>query len=609
MVTMRNPTGLIQYAASANDPRSANYRHWLTPTEIANQYGATQSDYAKVAAYFRSKGLGVASWQQRELLYVHGSLANAQSALGAQFGVYTKNGVTFTALKSAPSALTGLPIAALPDVSTYAAEKRVRQFVRANGGTPSSGSGYSPAQVASAFDYTGAYNAGFHGDGISIGIIGTGPISAADYALYRPVFAIPGSSTVTQVNVTDEGTAGLPAGYGGAAPAGTFSAAPPATVSGNCAYPASPPTPPGPTASCNPEDGEAQIDTEQTFGLAYNAKILFYLGYVSGTASPNIGGVPGTSYEGLQLYNYEIQQAINDDTADVLSLSFGEGELDDVGGDFNVTGGTVDFSTSPGPMQFASLAAEGIAVFASSGDDGNLQCSQDGNPSTASSLCVAYPSIDPNVVAVGGVNSPIGVNGRLTGPLTAWGAQTGGYDPAFGASNGGVSAYFPQPSFQEGAVGVTGTTRNSPDISLVADPQTGVATLLNASGDGGNLEPIGGTSVAAPESAAMWALVLQACKANPSSCKGTGTGAYAYRLGDPNPSFYTAYKTASTYADTFYDVVFGDNSQLTCSPIEQTCPSPQPTPVAGYNAGVGYDRVTGLGVPFGAALIKTITGI
>jgi subtilase family serine protease len=598
LVRMQNAAGLYQYAAAANNPSSGSYRQWLTPQEIATRFGASQSDYAAVATYFRSKGLGVASWAQREELFVSGPRAAAEAALGAHFGVYAKNGVTFTALQSAPVGLAGLPVAALPGASTYGAAKILAQNVRVSG-APSFGVGYSAPQIASAFDYTGAYNAGYTGKGINIGIIGTGPISAADYTAYRQTFNIPGSSTVTQVNVTDAGTAGTPAGYGGQPPPGTFATPPPTTA--QCIIPAS-----GPSATCNPEDFEAQIDTEQTFALAPNANVLFYLAY----QPANTAGNPlAESLEGIEIVQYEVQQAINDDAADVLSLSYGEGELDDAGFDFSLNGNTVDLVNSPGPIQFATLAAEGIAVFVSSGDDGNLGCASDLNPNTATSLCVTYPSIDPSVVGVGGVTSPIGVNGRLTGPLTVWGAQTGNYDNAFGASDGGVSAYFPLPTFQTGAVGVTGSTRNSPDISLVADPQTGIAVIYDAAFKDGGFVTYGGTSVAAPESAAMWALVLQACAQNSTVCKGTGSGSHAYRLGDPNPLLYKAYQNATTYADTFYDVTFGDNSQLPCSPYLQTCPSPQPTPVPGYVAGVGYDRATGLGVPFGRSLIKTIVGI
>jgi subtilase family serine protease len=597
MVKMADPAGLIAYAASANNPTSSNYHHWLAPQDIATRFGATQSDYNKVATYFASKGLSVASWRQREMLFVTGPLAAAQSALGAQFATYTKNGVTFTALQSAPTALAGLPIAALPGVSTYGAAKAARQFVKASG-SPTFGFGYGPGQIASAFDYTGAYNAGYTGKGVNIGIIGTGPISQADYTAFRGQFNVRGSSTVTQVNATDAGTAQIPAQYTSEYPPLSLTTPPPTTA--QCTEANA-----GPNATCNPEDFEAQIDTEQTFSLAPDASVLFYLAYAP---KVKFQGQGTFNLEGIELTPFELQQAINDNTADILSLSYGEGELDDVGGDFNVTGNTVDLTTSPGPIQFASLAAEGIAVFVSSGDSGNTECARDGTPN-AGSECVSYPSVDPNVVGVGGVNSPIGNNGQLTGPLSAWGAQVGNYDPAFGASGGGLSAYFPLPAFQTGVVGISGSTRNSPDVSLVADPDTGVAVIYDAAFPDANVAGYGGTSVAAPQTAAMWALVLQACAANPSTCKGAVSGAHSYRLGDPNPAFYKAYASASTYASTFYDVVFGDNSQLTCSQYEGTCPSAPPSPVPGYLAGVGYDRVTGLGVPFGRNLIKTVVGI
>jgi hypothetical protein len=71
------------------------------------------------------------------------------------------------------------------------------------------------------------------------------------------------------------------------------------------------------------------------------------------------------------------------------------------------------------------------------------------------------------------------------------------------------------------------------------------------------------------------------------------------------------YASSTVYPSTFYDVVFGDNSTLPCSPLTGVppCPSPQPTPIAGYLAGTGYDRVTGIGVPFGRALVKAGAGI
>ena len=73
-----------------------------------------------------------------------------------------------------------------------------------------------------------------------------------------------------------------------------------------------------PVAGCNPEDGEAQLDTEQTASLAKDANVLFYLGY------SNSGG---SAVQGLDDADNELQQAINDNQADILSLSYGGCEI------------------------------------------------------------------------------------------------------------------------------------------------------------------------------------------------------------------------------------------------------------------------------------------
>lgn len=604
LVKLRDPVGLARYAQDANDPHSGLYHHFLTPDQIADQFGATKSDYQAVRAYFAGKGVATAGWRQRELIRVSGSQAAVENALGAKFGIFTKNGRQFHGLTSAPAALAKLPVAALVGAVNYA--QIVSGPVRATGATPPTVGGYSPQQIATAFDYNGAYIAGYTGAGVTIGIIGTGPISPNDLATYKSIYHLTGSSTVTQINVTDAGSnagagASNPPGY--TVPPGTFASPPPTTDFCGTPLPA-----------CNPEDAEAQLDTQQTAGLARDANVLFYLGY-----APN-GFGPGIDAEGIALVSYEMQQAISDNRADILSLSFGVGERDDVGFDFNVgADGNYDPATSVGPAQFATLAAMGVAVFVSSGDSGALGCARDGggqpmpNPNV-DSLCVSYPATDPNVVALGGVNAALATDGHLVGPMTGWGLQTG-LGQVTSASGGGISQYFPLPPYQTGAVGISGSKRNTPDISLLGDPRTGAATVVAAAFPDGFIGRFGGTSVAAPQSAAMWALVLQACKANAATCKANpGTGGVAYRLGNPDPMVYGIYANAAQYAATFTDVLFGDNSQNPgCTDPGQTgstpCPSPAPTLIPGYQAGVGYDRITGIGVPAGRALIRAVVGI
>jgi len=240
-------------------------------------------------------------------------------------------------------------------------------------------------------------------------------------------------------------------------------------------------------------------------------------------------------------------------------------------------------------------------VFGASGDLGAEECYLDGDAETADSLCVGYPATDPSVVSVGGVNAPIDASGRLTGPLTGWGTQTYISGTIPGGSGGGCSIFFTAPSFESSiSSSLCAGYRTQPDVSLIGDTDTGVAVLQYASptfGSDRTIESVGGTSAAAPEAAAMWSLVLQACKQTPSCA--TGSGSYPYRLGNPNVQFYKIYQNAAEYASAFYNVQFGGNSLPSSSGTGQDL---------GYTAGVGYSLVTGIGVPFGRNLVKAVTG-
>jgi subtilase family serine protease len=636
MVHMQNAAGLVQYAQSASMPGSANYRHWLTPQQIGQEFGASSSDYQKVASYFAGFGLKVGEWPQREMLSVSGSMQQFAKAFGTSFGVYTFKGKQIIAPTGTPRFASMLPVDSVVGLMTGTV---ARTFFIKN--TNASYYGYSPQQLQQGFDFTGAYSSGFNGSGMHVGIIGTGPIigssgqdadTAALASLWhasvgsvQQVAAQPqpastanggtGSGTVVNGNSADNDPSGL-------------SAPPPATApcqQTNAMYPN--------YAACNPEDGEAQLDTESTTSLAPGATTLFYLAYnpveycynpTSGTYDPpgNVtcpSGDNAIQAEGIQLTDDEIQQAIADDTADTISMSFGEPE--------NIASyfGYITSTGSPGlgQIEMASMVSEGMAVFASSGDDGAWECFDPVTGAPTGAPCVNYPASDTNVVAVGGVNIPLDEAGNLTSAITAWADNTtNGGNGTFGnnvGSGGGVSTVFTPPPWQAATIANQpgyANMRELPDISLDADPNTGPSIAINSAFSGyQQLSAIGGTSAAAPEAAAQWAVVLQACKAS-ATCSSGGSGPYSYRLGNPAPLFYAIYGTSSlasgpykpgsftpqlTYSQVFDDVIYGDN---------QAVPKPTtgPTPSAGYNSGPGYDEVTGLGAPFTGHLITAVTG-
>ena len=592
MVNPQNIQGLLQYAQEVSNPGSGVYRHFLTPQQIGQQFGATQTDINSAEAYFQKYNLAVGTWPQHLLMVVTGKQADLEAAFGTKFGIFQgQGGNEFIAPATAPHFSQTVPIAA---VSGLVQEHLARTFFL----RPGNGSyfGEHPTQIARAFDYTGAYSKGFTGTGINIGIIGTGGISQADYAAFAtatgskmaPITLVPAVAQTPSAQNNNTGTGAFDIPTGLATP-------PPVTgpcTGGSATLPIA--------GSCNPEDGEAQLDTEQAASLAPGANVLFYLAYNTADCvnNPFCGGATG--YQGLYITDDEIQQAIADNTADVITMSYGLGEPEGIGYYYDATGVGI------GPAEFAALATEGIAAFASSGDNGAYNCAtqnaQGQNVPTAQQ-CANYPATDPSVLGIGGVNYPMDPAGNLVAgqQITAWASNTtasgdGFFDNSAG-SGGGPSSVFTAPPWQAAIAAITAMTggmRGSPDISMLADPNTGPFLLMNAGFADQGQGASGGTSAASPEFAAAWALVLQACKQN-AACAAGGTGPHPYRLGNPAGLLYKIYAANGSYAapSAFYDITAGSNSVNNQGTIQ-----------AGFNAGPGYDLVTGVGVPFVGYLIN-----
>jgi kumamolisin len=585
-VRLQSPQGLRAYAAELSKPGSG-YHQFLTPAQVADRFMATASDYAKATKYLQGHGLLVTGWPQRMLLHVIGTQAALEKAFETKFGWYRHGSEQFIAPMIAPHLPPGVPIVGSANI-VYRTKRYTPSVVHAS--TNGLLSGYSPQQLQTVFDYIGAYSVGYTGSGITIGIIGTGPVSVqssghlGDLEAMRGIFHNIGTNPLTVVSRLGSGFATPP------------------QVTAQCNQSSNPQLPPSesPTPSCNPEDGEAQIDSEQTATLAPGANVQFYLDFVPSDSQ-------GFTEQGLPLADAEISDALAANKADILSLSFGGDEpslASENPPPFN-SGGT-GFEQ----VMFAQAVAQGISIFVSSGDLGANACMDTGSGPNINNLCVSYPASDTNVTAVGGVTTPLDPAGRLTGPIVAWGQSTTG---GFGGTGGGISAYIPQPAYQQGVPGMLNTPNcaglpcsNVPDLSLEGDPHTGVSVVLDADPSLGGrvVTPFGGTSVAAPEMAAMWSLVLNACRVKVTCIPGQ-SGPTAYRTGLANPLLYLIYtgKANQSYALTFYDVLYGSNGQ------QPGGPTPGPTFDPGYNSGVGYDQTTGIGVPFARALIKAVSGI
>lgn len=197
-------------------------------------------------------------------------------------------------------------------------------------------------------------------------------------------------------------------------------------------------------------------------------------------------------------------------------------------------------------------ALKGISIFAASGDAGAV------NQSPSGTFQVDYPAADPYVTGVGGTRLVM-KDGKLESEV-AW-------NDRFGATGGGISAKtdFSAPEFQKGLLPKKEESgRGVPDISANASPFSGYKIRFN-----GNDITTGGTSAAAP---LLAGLVLRINEA-------LGPGK---QVGYMNPFLYK--QATDGKASFIRDIVSGNNN--------------------GYEAGKGWDPVTGWGVLNGEELLK-----
>ena len=268
-------------------------------------------------------------------------------------------------------------------------------------------------------------------------------------------------------------------------------------------------------------------------------------------------------------------------------------------------------------------AAQGIDVNFATGDAGD-------ETSRVGFVSVDYPASSPFATGVGGTSlalnpdhsiafqtgwgnnatliaAPIGANTLPVVPPVNFGFQ--------GGAGGGSSVIFAKPSFQSG---IAGTTRQVPDVSMLADPFTGTEIIITLDNQL-LVGVVGGTSLATPMFSGVMAIAAQknghvglgqaapllynlpsgavsdvAPFNSPNNVtgtitvNGTPTSLSAEQLAAPlenTTSFFSALLNNPSDA-AWYVLTFGTDSSLTVT--------------------LGWDNVTGVGTPNGAAFVNAL---
>ena len=302
--------------------------------------------------------------------------------------------------------------------------------------------------------------------------------------------------------------------------------------------------------------------------------------------------------------------------------------------DLDIIAGPLEQTSWDDTIEIAS--AKGISVNFSTGDNGD-----DGLGTPLGSAGV--PSNSPHATAIGGTSILNDIKHPGLTITTGWGdtwvAFTGleitfsppsavwtFFDPPLplglvgGGSGGGQSVFFPKPSWQKS---LPGKGRQTPDVSALADPYTGVPLIITESGQQFIFLGVGGTSLASPIFTGFWALANQAAghslgQAAPaiaalpyggvkdvrSTTDVTSTNATGVITDSSGTTTYTAY-------DLFDGLIHGKPGFTSALWIHAK-PSSSYTLGFGLDTsltvGYGWDNVTGYGTPYGLAFINAVSG-
>lgn len=587
----QNPGSAAALASAVSTPGSAQYGKFLSAQDFRKQFAPSQADVATVQQWLRGQGFTLDHTPSNNLyVAAEGSVAQVEAAFSTQIGLYSHDGLTLHSPESALKVPASLPMvsavvgiddsaalvkhAAPPSpafvnatpCSTFWGEKTTANTATLDGTVvpgvdgqpvPYTPCGYTPAQLRGAYGVADAVAAGNDGSGQTVAIIDAyaSPTILSDLNTYSQRHGLPTVSGAQFRQVIAPGTLHHPES--------------------------------GPVQDPQGWYGEETLDVEAVHSMAPGANIVYV-------------GAPNNFNDLDAALNHIVDQHL----ASMVSNSYGFSGEDLPAGNIK-----------PYNDILVEAAATGVGVYFSSGDAGD---ETRGNPANFAQATPDWPASSPFVTAVGGTSLGVGAGNDY---LFETGWETGrsnlvdgAYTPAppgnfTSGSGGGTSRLFAEPSYQVGVVPDSIATNHGgapmrvvPDISALADPNTGMLIGQTQTFPDGSTAfsefRIGGTSLACPLMVGMMALAQQAAGhdigfANPVIYAHAGGSAY-HDVVTPDQPVRAARADFANFVNDSTGFIYSLRTLYVDALTIHTRP--------------GYDDVTGVGSPNGAAFLAAMSG-
>lgn len=599
-------SALNQFLRAAHTPGNALYHQWLTPAEFGERYGPSDADVSRVEMWLEQQGFTVEGVTAgRTAIEFSGTAGQIRQAFHTEIHAYAVGNRVLHANNANPeipedldSLVLGLtPLTDLRPHSEAVLRGRKPFAAGTRAANPqwTTGCGdiscsfpqllLSPQDFAVQYDLNPLYQGGVNGSGATIGVIGNSNINPTVVATYRSLFSLPATTVNVIVDGNDPGE--------------------------------------------NGDFVESELDVELSGSVAPAAALDLYV------------AADTTLQSGVAL---AAQRAVDEDAADVLSVSYGECEQD-LG-----TSGNAFWNGL-----WEQAAAQGQTVLVASGDNGAATCDQDDTTTFWGPAPVAFQGYTVNGLAstpwnlaIGGTDfyysdygqsvssqqSQLGTYWNLTSttqpavsllqrvpeqpwdrpyglnvsfPQVEWDnmlAAGGGASNCISgtaASDGSIascSGGYPKPSWQTGTGVPADGARDLPDVSLFAaagENDSAYPICIDYYGycqqgsEGLAFAEVGGTSASTQAMAGIMALIVE-------------------KYGRQGQAAYVLYPLAAQHPGDFHDVTVGSN-MIACQQGSPDCNSGAGNAaygnyLLGYDAEPGYDLASGLGSVDASALVS-----
>lgn len=210
---LRNSAQFHQLIGEIYDPASPEYRHYLTPQQIADRFGPTEKDYEAVAIFAQTNGLHIVRTHgDRTLLTVEGTIADVEKIFHVHMLVYQHptEARTFYAPDTEPSVDLSIPLLHISGFDNYALPRPGGHPGQGRAGTGAkSGGGSGPGGSYLGQDFRTAYVPGtsLTGAGQSVGLLELDGYYTNDILSYESLAGLP---NVVITNVLVDGASGTP---------------------------------------------------------------------------------------------------------------------------------------------------------------------------------------------------------------------------------------------------------------------------------------------------------------------------------------------------------------------------------------------------------------